>query len=92
MHLDFFESIPSNNLSRRVVLLDDDVRSTIAKYNSFLSKAESYKIQHCFGWKYLVDVSISSFALFMFMSHLSRFLLTRRLHHDHSIAPCRARS
>ncbi|GJJ75191.1 hypothetical protein EMPS_07549 [Entomortierella parvispora] len=36
-------------------LLDEDVRSTIAKYNSFLSKAESYKIQHCFGWKYLVD-------------------------------------
>ncbi|KAG0056292.1 CCA tRNA nucleotidyltransferase, mitochondrial [Gryganskiella cystojenkinii] len=36
-------------------IFDEDVQTAIAKYNSFLSKAEVYKIEHCFTWKYLVD-------------------------------------
>ncbi|KAI1314535.1 CCA tRNA nucleotidyltransferase, mitochondrial [Mortierella claussenii] len=35
--------------------LDNGAKAEIAKYNAFLSKAESYKIEHCFSWKYLVD-------------------------------------
>ncbi|KAG0371357.1 CCA tRNA nucleotidyltransferase, mitochondrial [Gamsiella multidivaricata] len=32
-----------------------DAKAQIAKYNAFLSRAESYQIEHCFAWKYLVD-------------------------------------
>lgn len=28
------------------------------KYNAFLAKAETYDIDHCFSWKYLVDVRV----------------------------------
>lgn len=37
--------------------LDEDVRAKIEKYNTFLRKAETYDIDHCFSWKYIVDVS-----------------------------------
>lgn len=30
----------------------------IAAYNGFLFKAAAYHIDHCFAWKYLVDVSV----------------------------------
>jgi tRNA nucleotidyltransferase (CCA-adding enzyme) len=31
----------------------------ISAYNGFLSKAAAYHIDHCFAWKYLVDVRCS---------------------------------
>jgi len=37
----------------------------MAKYNSFLSKAAAYHIDHCFSWKYIVDVRAG---------HLSRMI------------------
>ncbi|KAF9391080.1 hypothetical protein CPB97_007552 [Podila verticillata] len=36
-------------------VMDGDVRAKIEKYNAFLTKAETYDIDHCFSWKYLVD-------------------------------------
>ncbi|KAG0033934.1 hypothetical protein BGZ81_006754 [Podila clonocystis] len=36
-------------------IMDEDVRAKIEKYNTFLRKAETYDIDHCFSWKYLVD-------------------------------------
>ncbi|KAF8930776.1 hypothetical protein EDD21DRAFT_353368 [Dissophora ornata] len=36
-------------------LLDDGAKAQISKYNAFLSRSESYQIDHCFAWKYLVD-------------------------------------
>ncbi|KAG0334302.1 hypothetical protein BG000_008436 [Podila horticola] len=36
-------------------IMDEDVRAKIEKYNAFLRKAETYDIDHCFSWKYLVD-------------------------------------
>ncbi|KAF9116117.1 hypothetical protein BGX27_004700 [Mortierella sp. AM989] len=46
--------IPKFELLRKGVL-DDEAKAQIAKYNTFLSKAESYQIEHCFSWKYLID-------------------------------------
>ncbi|KAF9209759.1 hypothetical protein BGZ49_001401 [Haplosporangium sp. Z 27] len=48
------ELIPKFDLLREGVL-DEETKAQIAKYNTFLSKAEAYKIEHCFAWKYLVD-------------------------------------
>ncbi|KAG0037155.1 hypothetical protein BGZ82_003069 [Podila clonocystis] len=36
-------------------IMDENVRAKIEKYNAFLRKAETYDIDHCFSWKYLVD-------------------------------------
>ncbi|KAG0380063.1 CCA tRNA nucleotidyltransferase, mitochondrial [Mortierella sp. AD032] len=36
-------------------ILDEESKAKISKYNTFLSKAEAYQIEHCFSWKYLVD-------------------------------------
>ncbi|KAG0354117.1 hypothetical protein BG005_006714 [Podila minutissima] len=36
-------------------VMDEDVRAKIEKYNTFLRKAETYDIDHCFSWKYIVD-------------------------------------
>ncbi|KAG0334923.1 CCA tRNA nucleotidyltransferase, mitochondrial [Podila humilis] len=41
--------------SLRQGILDDESKTVIAKYNAFMAKAESYRIDHCFAWKYLVD-------------------------------------
>ncbi|KAF9360816.1 hypothetical protein BGX26_007578 [Mortierella sp. AD094] len=48
------ELIPKFELLRKGIL-DDETKAQIAKYNTFLSKAEAYQIEHCFAWKYLVD-------------------------------------
>ncbi|KAF9195364.1 CCA tRNA nucleotidyltransferase, mitochondrial [Haplosporangium sp. Z 11] len=48
------ELIPKYDLLKQGVL-DDEAMVTIAKYNTFLSKAAAYSIDHCFSWKYLVD-------------------------------------
>jgi tRNA nucleotidyltransferase (CCA-adding enzyme) len=39
------------------VRTDEEARALIAKYNAFLERAEAYQIEHCFSWKYLIDVS-----------------------------------
>ncbi|KAF9296347.1 hypothetical protein BGZ74_010383 [Mortierella antarctica] len=36
-------------------VMDEDIRAKIEKYNTFLRKAETYDIDHCFSWKYIVD-------------------------------------
>ncbi|KAF9095726.1 CCA tRNA nucleotidyltransferase, mitochondrial [Mortierella sp. AD031] len=36
-------------------ILDDVTKAKVSKYNAFLSKAETYQIDHCFSWKYIVD-------------------------------------
>ncbi|KAF9918358.1 hypothetical protein BX616_009151 [Lobosporangium transversale] len=36
-------------------ILDKEAKATIMRYNTFLSKAESYQLDHSFAWKYLVD-------------------------------------
>ncbi|GJJ74686.1 hypothetical protein EMPS_07044 [Entomortierella parvispora] len=41
--------------SLRQGVLDDESKSTMAKYNNFLSKAATYHIDHCFSWKHIVD-------------------------------------
>ncbi|KAG0004412.1 CCA tRNA nucleotidyltransferase, mitochondrial [Entomortierella chlamydospora] len=37
-------------------VLDDDAKAKIAKYNTFLSKAEAYGIEHCYAWRHLVTI------------------------------------
>ncbi|KAF9334608.1 hypothetical protein BG006_001844 [Podila minutissima] len=46
--------IPKFDQLKRGVM-DEDVRAKIEKYNTFLRKAETYDIDHCFSWKYIVD-------------------------------------
>ncbi|KAF9927814.1 CCA tRNA nucleotidyltransferase, mitochondrial [Linnemannia zychae] len=36
-------------------ILDIEAKAIISKYNSFLSKTESYQIGYSFAWKYMVD-------------------------------------
>ncbi|KAG0330227.1 hypothetical protein BGZ99_007088 [Dissophora globulifera] len=48
------ELLPKFDALRRGIL-DDDAKTLVAEYNSFLSKAEAYHIEHCFAWKYLID-------------------------------------
>ncbi|KAG0258951.1 CCA tRNA nucleotidyltransferase, mitochondrial [Actinomortierella ambigua] len=36
-------------------VLDNDTAVLLKKYNDFLVAAHRYEIDHCFGWKYLVD-------------------------------------
>ncbi|KAH7044711.1 hypothetical protein BKA57DRAFT_397002 [Linnemannia elongata] len=43
------------NLSFSWLNIDDETKVKISKYNAFLSKAEAYRIDHCFSWKYIVD-------------------------------------
>ncbi|CAO3565451.1 unnamed protein product [Mortierella alpina] len=48
------ELIPQFELLQQGIL-DESAVTLLAKYNSFLSKAQTYQIDHCFAWKYLVD-------------------------------------
>ncbi|KAF9965974.1 hypothetical protein BGZ70_003659 [Mortierella alpina] len=48
------ELIPQFELLQQGIL-HEDAGALLAKYNSFLSKAQMYQIDHCFAWKYLVD-------------------------------------
>lgn len=51
-------SMASNALFLPLVHIDEETKAMIAAYNGFLSKAAAYQIDHCFAWKYLVDVGV----------------------------------
>ncbi|KAF9358409.1 CCA tRNA nucleotidyltransferase, mitochondrial [Mortierella sp. AD094] len=38
-------------------VLDEDAKTKIAKYNTFLSKAEAYGIEHCYAWESIINTS-----------------------------------